>query len=255
MVVGVATVVLRRSSSDVADQTKPGPVIVVPGYGGDASDLVPLVRKLHREHRTVVTFAPTDGGTGDLRVQARRLAELAGRTMDRTGAGSVDVVGYSAGGVIARLFVRDEGGASVVRRVLTLGSPHHGTDVAAIAEEVAGGCPTACEQLATGSQLLRRLNAGDETPAGPRWVTVRTENDRTVTPTDSAKLDGALNIDVQDICTGATTSHGDLPSDPVVLATLHSALGKGPPVGTSRGHLLTSLVAKLAQAAPAKTTR
>ena len=67
--------------------------------------------------------------------------------MDRTGAASVDLVGYSAGGVIARLYVRDEGGASVVRRVLTLGSPHHGTDVAALATEVAGGCPTACEQL------------------------------------------------------------------------------------------------------------
>ena len=101
-------------------------------------------------------------------MQAKRLADLAQRTMDRTGTDSVDVVGYSAGGVIARLFVRDDGGDSVVRRVLTLGSPHHGTDVAAIAEDVAGGCPTACEQLATGSDLLRRLNAGDETPAGPR---------------------------------------------------------------------------------------
>ena len=55
--------------------------------------------------------------------------------MDRTGTDSVDVVGYSAGGVIARLFVRDDGGDSVVRRVLTLGSPHHGTDVAALAEQ------------------------------------------------------------------------------------------------------------------------
>ena len=86
--------------------------------------------------------------------------------MDKADADSVDIIGYSAGGVVARLYVRDEGGASVVRRVLTLGSPHHGTDVAALAEEAAGGCPKACEQLATGSDLLRRLNAGDETPEG-----------------------------------------------------------------------------------------
>ena len=155
------------------------------------------------------------------------------QTIDRTGIGSVDVVGYSAGGVIARIFVRDDGGDSVVRRVLTLGSPHHGTDVATLAEQVGGGCPTACEQMVTGSELLRRLNAGDETPDGPRWITVRTEDDHTVTPPDSAELDGALNIDVQQVCPGSTTTHGGLPSDPVVLATVDSALGVGPPKAPS----------------------
>ncbi len=231
LVAGVLVVAVVRSlgGEDTADQSRPGPVIVVPGYGGTASDLDPLVAQLRREGRTVVAFEPTQGGTGDLRVQAGRLSELATSVMEKAGADSVDVVGYSAGGVIARLFVRDEGGASVVRRVLTLGSPHHGTEVAALAQDVAGGCPAACEQLTTGSDLLRRLNAGDETPAGPRWITVRTDRDRTVTPTDSAELEGALNIDVQDICEGSTTSHGELPGDPVVLATLRSALAAGDP--------------------------
>jgi triacylglycerol lipase len=225
----VALLVVRNVGDGPADQSRPGPVIVVPGYGGTASDLDPLVEQLRRDGRTVVAFQPTQGATGDLRVQARRLADLADRTMEKADADSVDVVGYSAGGVIARLFVRDEGGASVVRRVLTLGSPHHGTEVAAIAQDVAGGCPAACEQLATGSDLMRRLNAGDETPAGPLWITVRTDDDRTVTPSDSAELDGALNIDVQQVCAGSTTSHGELPGDPVVLATLRSALGVDTP--------------------------
>ena len=100
----------------------------------------------------------------------------------------MDVIGYSAGGVIARLFVRDDGGADVVRRVLTLGSPHHGTEVAASAGELAAAVPKACEQLAIDSDLLRHLNAGDETPAGPTWATVRSDADQTVTPTDSAEL-------------------------------------------------------------------
>jgi pimeloyl-ACP methyl ester carboxylesterase len=230
VVVAVARVaVLGSTGDDPVDQAQPGPVIVVPGYAGTASDLAPVVAQLRREGRTVVAFEASQGGTGDLRVQSRRLADLAQRTVERTGAGSVDVVGYSAGGVVARLFVKDAGGASVVRRVLTLGSPHHGTDVAALAEQVAGGCPTACEQLATGSDLIRRLNAGDETPDGPRWITVRTSQDRTVTPTRSAALEGALNIEVQDVCPGATTSHDGLPGDPVVLATLDSALGAGAP--------------------------
>lgn len=227
---GVGTLAIHKlAGGGIAEQSSPGPVLVVPGYGGDTSDLVPLVAELRKDGRKAVVFTPTAGGTGDLKVQARRLGALAKRTMDKAGADSVDIVGYSAGGVVARLYVRDEGGASVVRRVLTLGSPHHGTDVAALAEEAAGGCPTACEQLATGSDLLRRLNAGDETPKGPRWVTVRTSRDQVVTPVDSAALEGAVNVKVQHLCPDATTSHGELPGDPVVRATVRSALGKAAP--------------------------
>ncbi|MCW2761759.1 MAG: estB [Marmoricola sp.] len=230
LVAGVGEVVVKRlAGGGIADQSRPGPVLVVPGYGGDTEDLAPLVDELRREGREAVVARPTEGGKGDLRVQAQRLADLVKRTIDRTGSDSVDVIGYSAGGVVARLYVRDEGGASVVRRVLTLASPQHGTDVAALAEAVAGGCPTACEQLATGSDLIRRLNAGDETPDGPQWITVRTAEDRTVTPSDSAVLEGALNIEVQDLCPDATTSHGAMPGDPVVLATLRSVLGRGTP--------------------------
>jgi triacylglycerol lipase len=230
VVAALAVVVARKvSGGGVADQSEVGTVIVVPGYGGTVSDVTPIVDALERAGRTAIAFEPSQGGTGDLRVQASRLADQVQRTIDRTGIGSVDLIGYSAGGVIARIFVRDDDGASVVRRVLTLGSPHHGTDVASLAEDVGGGCPTACEQLATGSDLVRHLNAGDETPQGPKWVTVRTEDDRTVTPTDSAKLDGALNIDIQQLCPDATTTHGRLPSDPVVLATLRTALGTGAP--------------------------
>jgi triacylglycerol lipase len=224
---GVVVHSVRGSAS--ADQSRLGAVIVLPGYGGDVGDLEPILAELRREGRTAVPFRPTGQETGDLRVQARRLAALAKTTVDRTGVDSVDVVGYSAGGVIARIYVRDDGGGSVVRRVLTLGSPHHGTEVANLAQDAGGGCPVACEQMSTGSELVRRLNAGDETPAGPAWTTVRTEVDRTVTPSESAELRGALNIDIQDLCPGATTTHGGLPGDPVVLATLRSALGPGTP--------------------------
>lgn len=233
MVALVATVGILAmhliAGGEVAEQSRPGPVVLVPGYGGDVGSLDPLAAALDQEGREVVVFRPPGGGTGDLEIQAVRLRDLVQRTLERTGEKSVDLVGYSAGGVVARLYVGDGGGASVVRRVLTVGSPHHGTDVAALAQEAAGGCPTACEQLAPDSDLLRRLDAGDETPGGPRWVTVRTTLDDIVTPSDSAALDGALNIEVQQLCPRATTSHDDLPGDPVTLATLRSSLGGASP--------------------------
>ena len=230
LVAGIALLVAQRvRGSAVADQTKPGPVVLVPGYGGDLSDLDPLVAEVRREGRVAVVFRPAGDGTGDLRTQANLLATLVDKAIRDNGASSVDLVGYSAGGVIARLYVRDGGGASVVRRVLTIGSPHHGTDVAQLAQDAVGSCPKACEQLATNSDLIRQLNVGDETPAGPLWVTARSSADTVVTPTDSAELVGAANVEVQQLCPGSRTGHGDLPGDPVVLALLRETIGTAAP--------------------------
>lgn len=232
LIVAVSVVVLAggilavRSAGgdDPVTQGEPGPVLVVPGYGGKVSSVDPIVAELKRQGRTVVVVTPTDGGTGDLRVQAKGLGVAANKAMTDSGASSVDVVGYSAGGVVARLWVREYGGAAVARRVLSIGSPQHGTDVAALAADVAGSCPTACEQLDPDSDLLRTLNAGDETPAGPNWITVRSTSDQVVTPTDTAKLADAMDLVVQEFCPDATTSHSDLPSDPVVIAALQTTL-------------------------------
>jgi triacylglycerol esterase/lipase EstA (alpha/beta hydrolase family) len=225
----IAIVRGAAESSHPVPQTDPGPVLLVPGYGGNVQSLQPLATALRSAGRIAVVVEPVGDPTGDLRAQAEHLAQVADRVRDEYGAASVDVIGYSAGGVVARLWVRDDGGANVVRRVLALASPNHGTSQAALGAEFAGGCPTACEQLIPDSDLLRRLNAGDETPDGPLWATVRSTSDQVVTPTDSAALSGALNIVVQDVCPGSTAAHGDLPGNPVVLATVGSVLGVATP--------------------------
>ncbi len=231
IVASVITAAVRAMApaADPVPQDQPGPVLLVPGYGGRVESLAPLASALRAADRRVIVVERLGDGTGDLRAEAAQLAEVADQALEDTGASSVDVIGYSAGGVVARLWVRDEGGAEMARRVLTLGSPQHGTSQAALGAELAGGCPTACEQLVPDSDLLRRLNAGDETPTGPLWATVRSSFDRVVTPVESAALDGALNLLVQDLCPGSTATHGDLPGDPVTLAALSSVLGAGPP--------------------------
>jgi len=229
MAVAVITVIRAiDSSARPVSQTDPGPVLLVPGYGGNVGSLEPLAAAVRSAGRTAVIVDPAGDGTGDLRAQAEHLGEVANRVREDAGAASVDVIGYSAGGVVARLWVRDGGGAEVARRVLTLGSPQHGTSQAALGAEFAGGCPEACEQLIPDSDLLRRLNAGDETPDGPMWATIRSTTDQVVTPVDSAALSGALNIVVQEVCSGSTVAHGDLPRHPVVLAALDSVLGADP---------------------------
>jgi len=231
----VVTVVVRTrtGAADPVPQHTLGPVLLVPGYGGNGNSLMPLASSLRSAGRRTVIVPEVGDGTGDLSVQAAQLAEVAKQAMQDSGAPSVDVIGYSAGGVVARLWVRDQGGDRVARRVLTLGSPQHGTSQAALGLEVAGGCPVACEQLVPDSDLLRRLNAGDETPVGPAWVTLRSTSDQVVTPVDSAALDGALNLVIQDFCPDSTATHGALPTDPVTLAALSSALGPETPAPPS----------------------
>jgi triacylglycerol esterase/lipase EstA (alpha/beta hydrolase family) len=232
-VVALAVVLVPRLTAGdppAVDQATPGPVLLVPGYGGATSSLQELADRLTAAGRDATVVGLPGNGTGDLGASADVLADAAEAAMDRTGASSVDVVGYSAGGIVARLWVAD-GGADRIRRVVTLGSPHHGTDLADLATQVAGtSCPEACQQLAPGSDLLRRLNAGDETPAGPTWVSIWTDQDQTVTPPDSARLEGAVNLTVQSVCAGTQVSHGDLPRNPVVQAMVLDELGAGAPV-------------------------
>jgi triacylglycerol esterase/lipase EstA (alpha/beta hydrolase family) len=227
-VVGVVVVRARTGSTPVA-QDRPGPVILVSGYGGSTRSLEPIRSTLQRAGRDVVVATPVGDGTGDIAAQAQDLGHQVDAALQRFGADSVDVVGYSAGGVVAREWVRSYNGAGVARRVLSVGSPQHGTDVAELGAGLGTSCPTACQQLVPDSDLLRALNARDETPAGPVFVSVWSSADEVVVPTGSARLAGAVNFTVQSVCPQDRSSHGGLPADPVVQAALASVLGPAAP--------------------------
>jgi triacylglycerol lipase len=108
---------------------------------------------------------------------------------------------------------------------VTLGSPHHGTEIAGLGAVFApGACPLACQQLAPGSELLEELNDGDETPDGPQWLAVWTTQDTVVTPPESARLEGAVNVALQEVCPGLQVAHGVLPTVPTVRRLVLQAL-------------------------------
>ena len=230
---GIGVLVAGRLAADdvpPVSQETPGPVLFVPGYGGGQGSLRSLAGMLTAQGRDVTIVDVPGDGTGDLLETASSLGDAVDAALARTGAGSVDIVGYSAGGVVARLWVGIDDNAGRVRRVITLGSPHHGTTLADLAGDVAPDrCPIGCTQLGTASDLLARLNAGDETPEGPTWVSLWTEQDETVTPPDSARLEGAVNISVQSVCPGAQVRHGELPRDPLVQAMVLAELEAGEP--------------------------
>jgi pimeloyl-ACP methyl ester carboxylesterase len=208
---------------DVPAQDRPGAVVLIPGYGGNTGSLEGLAGRIRAGGRTATVVDLPDGGTGDLARQADAVEDAVASLL-RAGAPSVDVVGYSAGGVVARLWVQRHDGVHKARRVVTLGSPHHGTRLAAAGVAAApGACPTACQQLAAGSRLLAGLDT--PVPRPPAWLSVWTTQDQTVTPPDSARLEGAVNVAVQDLCPGRAISHSQLPGDPVVAGMVLGAIG------------------------------
>jgi triacylglycerol lipase len=209
------------------DQATPGTVLLVPGYGGSRVALTRLAQRLTAQGRAAQVVTMPGDGTGDLLVQADTLDTAVRAALD-AGSPSVDVIGYSAGGVVTRLWVDRHEGASVARRIVTLGSPLHGARLAGAGAALApGACPPACRQLAPGSSLLTGIDDAS-LPDGLPWLSIWTENDETVQPPDSARLDGAVNVSLQGLCPRAQVSHSALPTDPTVTALVLAALGTAP---------------------------
>jgi pimeloyl-ACP methyl ester carboxylesterase len=210
----------------------------VPGYGGGTGTLAGLADRLRGTGRETVIVAPPGDGTGDLRAQADNLDRAIARALEN-GAPSVDVVGHSAGGVVARLWAQEHDGARKARRIVTLGSPHHGARIAAAGAAAGpGACPAACQQLAPGSRLLADLAV--PVPDPPAWLAVWTAQDETVTPPESARLEGAVNVAVQSICPEMQVSHGGLPDHPFVSRLVLDALGVRPMAAPTREDCVSS---------------
>jgi triacylglycerol lipase len=204
---------------------RPGPVILVPGYGGDDQMLAGLSDRLHRAGRTTTLLQLPNNAEGDLREQAQVLATRVTQLL-KAGAPSVDLVGYSAGGIVVGLFV--EAHPQQVRRVVSIGSPMHGTDLAGLAAGfLPSSCPVACQQMVPGTSLLASLVGAEPARTGVPWLSLWTTHDQVVQPADSARVNGALNVVLQDVCADDTVDHISLPADPLVAALTLKGLGTG----------------------------
>jgi hypothetical protein len=225
-VAGTVRALAGQPAVPPADAGRPGDVLLVPGYGGSTNALDALAGRIAAAggHATVIRLA--GDGTGDLQVQAAVLNGYVNQALAR-GSGPVTVIGYSAGGVVAWLWDVQYDGVAKARRIITLGSPLHGAELAAVgAADAPGACPAACEELVPGSSVLHRLQ-GTGSSTRPPWLSLWTTDDQVVQPPDSARLPGAVNVPLQSVCPGVSIGHGQLPTDPlvvgIVLRTLRSA--------------------------------
>ena len=81
-----------------------------------------LVRELKYEWKDILIF------DYDWRLSNRENAQLLSRFIaDNKGTGEVDVLAYSMGGIIARLYIQEYGGGSTVHDLILLGTPQLGS--------------------------------------------------------------------------------------------------------------------------------
>lgn len=162
------------------------PVLLVPGWLDTARDLAALRIRLlaagwGSEYVEGITF---EDPAGSNRAHAEELAEAIDDLLAKSGAGRVDVVAHSMGGLATRWYLRTHDGAPV-RRVVFIGSPHHGTLSAHLAW--GGGR----EEMMPGSPFLDTLNTEAPTPPdGVEAITIRTIVDTHIVPGESAMLPG-----------------------------------------------------------------
>jgi triacylglycerol lipase len=174
-------------------------------------------------------------GIGYIQHSAQELADYVDSVLAATGAGKVDLVGHSQGGMMPRYYIKNLGGDSKVDDLVGLSPSNHGT-TNPFASPLGPTCP-ACAQQAAGSSFIRNLNSGDETPGPVSYTNVETRYDEVVTPYTSAFLypddDQVTNITLQDKCPNDTSEHLATPYDPPAIAITLDALGRPGPADPS----------------------
>lgn len=150
----------------------PRPVILVHGYGMNRANFVPLAYRL-----AGAGLGPVVGfeywTLGPAAAAAGQLGWFVDQVREATGAPVVDLVGHSMGGVVARYYVTLGGGDAAVANLVTLGSPHAGTDLAGL------GFGHARSELLLGSRLVQRLGAAPA-PAHTRLTVIASRADALV---------------------------------------------------------------------------
>lgn len=166
------------------------PVVMVPGYL-DASWYFTLIEKrtqaLKRSTHMIALFP----NISDITVAAKRLAAHVEKVKRETGADKVDIVAHSEGGLIARQFVKFEGGDADVGRFVSLAVPHHGTVLGYV------GPGKGADQMQPKSAFLQALNDPDESHGDIAYTSIRGNLDEIILPHSSMIQEGAHNVEVK----------------------------------------------------------
>lgn len=165
------------------------PVVFVHGFTGSASNWT-----------TAESVFEADGySSGDLfpyqydwsqsnKTSAAGLATYVQQVLAKTGAGQVDIVNHSMGGLVSDWYIKELGGQQYVRHLASIAGANHGTTAAEACLE-----DESCVEMTPGSAFITTVTSGDEAPGATKYATWYSPCDGVINPYTSTELSGATN--------------------------------------------------------------
>ncbi len=186
----LANSLFTRKDSEVrpAEQDGMPPLVFVHGLGGNAGNFLAMSWLFWLSGRKRSYRVNFSSGLGIERL-AELLVEYVFQVCEVNHEPEVDLVAHSLGGVVARLAIQEMKLSDRVKNFICLGVPHGGTYPARY------GNTETLHDLRPNSKLVKRLNSVN-VPPGVKTACLWSKNDLFVLPSESACLDGALNLDM-----------------------------------------------------------
>ncbi len=208
------------------------PIVLVHGMLDNRAVFTVLRRQLRRrgfDRVVTVNYSPL---TNDIRAAAVELGAEIEALVATTGYERVHVVGHSLGGLIARYYVQRLGGDARVHTLVTLGTPHRGSELARLLPVRLG------RQLSPGSSLYRELDARAR-GLRTRFVAYWSDLDQVVVPHVHGRLDHP-DLAARNVCV-AGAGHMSIPLKGVDAHEIAALLSQLDPDGATVRQGVTTL--------------
>ncbi|MCM2288015.1 MAG: alpha/beta fold hydrolase [Sulfuritalea sp.] len=191
--------------------TRRTPLLLIHGYQCNRGFWFWLQPKLETAGWTVATHSMEPVWT-EIDNYTEGIASRIDEVLAATGAPQLILIGHSMGGLACRAYLR-RCGRDKVARMITLGSVHHGTQLARL------GIGPNARQMQIGNPWLVALGATNAVPLPPGSVSIYSCHDNYVFPQETgSRLEGATNIAISGV------SHIGMALSPILLASLREAL-------------------------------
>jgi hypothetical protein len=225
--------------------TKLTPILLVTGTGATGDEIYSITKSafdLYGHPLCYVNF-PFQM-TGDIQIAAQYLVNAIRYEYAQSGR-KIAILGISQGALVPRWALTWWPSLRAkVSDVVGAAGTHHGSTIINTKYTNSKcapnpGCPPAAWQQASGSKLLKALNAYKyEAPGPTSWTTLRSSTDELVQPetgkNPTSSLKGASNILIQDVCKGRKVSHIGTILDSVTFEAFLDAVKYTGPAKVSR---------------------
>jgi pimeloyl-ACP methyl ester carboxylesterase len=170
------------------DLPRPGqsarPVLLIHGFACNRAVWRPWLERLQAAGFAPIRAIDLEPLFGDIQTYANSVVQELLTMQRQNGNVRIAIIAHSMGGLVARAALRSVG-AAVISRIITVGTPHHGTAIAWFFPS------RATQQMRLNTPFIQALNAAQEGQLSVPVVSVYSLDDNFIVPARSAALTGA----------------------------------------------------------------